>query len=395
MNTVAQVKADVAAALHGTTANQIAGFDSMLYRAASSVVDDIDPEETRRTVPLATSVFPDIYDYSCPADLKGSRIIDLRPRKPRHATDGAYLRYSQDFDRQKSSMPGSVMAEVRNNNGVKSLRLAVPSTDSVLIDGFDSDAGWTGTGGATSLVTDSNDFVEGTGSLRFSANGSSVVSKSISPSIDLTAHRWSGGVFCQVKLPTSFTLASVAVRIGSDSSNYFTASVSSAFDGTVFKGGWQQLGWLWESMASVGSPDISKIGYAALIFTFTGSAVPVYADWLFSAAGVSLELEYYSRFLFVDGSTGAFKERPTANTDLLNLEGSSYMLYFAKLMQFAVQQQQGENMAADLKVWKEEYEDRFEDYAGKNPSQAIKAQQTFYRVRKRNPGQLVGRPLTP
>ena len=79
--TISDVKNSISRKLHGTTANQLSDFYGLLYDAAVKVLDECDFEETRRTQQLLTPVYgQNAFDYACPADLKGNRLIDLRPQ---------------------------------------------------------------------------------------------------------------------------------------------------------------------------------------------------------------------------------------------------------------------------------------------------------------------------
>lgn len=385
---VTNLKSDMAGALHGTSVNQITNLYGLLFRAASELLSDIDPEETRRTLGLTTPVYGQVYEYACPSDLKGNRLIDLRPYVNRLAGDRTSQFYSSDFDRMKEGIKGGSMIETRWNTGVKTLRISVPASDNIVIDTMDDIGTWVNGGGAGTITLDSVNFAQGSASLKYNLTGSGYL---YNPSLssDLSAIENEGVLFCWVWspaiLPTSHTL-----RWGTDASNYWEVTVAGSWDGTAYIEGWNQLGFDWSAATKTGTPSSSTVNYAYLYTNQTGSATPVRLDYLMAAPGKMFELEYYSKCLFRDGIYGTFKERPTTDSDRVNLDTDSYMLYFNKVMRLAIQQLQGSDGASDAKTFDELYQEGLKNYRGKYPSQAQKAQTTYYGVKRRSPSAMVG-----
>lgn len=385
---VTQLKSDMAGALHGTTVNQITNLYGLLFRAASELLADIDPEETRRTVGLSTPIYGQVYDYACPTDLKGNRIIDIRPYVNRSQSDRTLNAFSADFDRLKSSINSGSLVETRWNTGVKTIRLSIPSEDNVLIDSMDAIGNWTAVAGASGLEVDNVNFAQGGGSLKYDLSGSGYIVNSLLTS-DISAFGNDGVVFLYVWSPSTVPNGHT-IRIGTDASNYWTSSVTAQWDGTAYVTGWNLLGFDLGTATKVGSPSYSNIDYAYIYTNQTGTSSPVRADWLMAAPGKMMEMEYYSKYLF-RSVTGTFQERPLADTDRINLDTDSYMAYFNKVMQLSVQQQQGQAGAADAKTFKEAYDNQIKQYLGKYPSQSQKTQTTYYQVKRRDTSGMIGR----
>ncbi|HXB13123.1 MAG TPA: hypothetical protein VNZ45_14140, partial [Bacteroidia bacterium] len=97
---VTTVLNDLSGVVHGTTINKIPNVYGILNRAARAVLLDVDPKETQRIVSL-NQVFNDVFDYPAPSDLKGDRLIDLRPQAGRNPSDIFTQGYAQDFDANK------------------------------------------------------------------------------------------------------------------------------------------------------------------------------------------------------------------------------------------------------------------------------------------------------
>lgn len=385
---ITQLKADVSGTLHGTTVNQVKNFYGLLYRAASSLQSDIDVEECRRTVALSTPVYGEVYDYACPSDLKGNRVIDLRPYVGRSVSDRLFQQYSQEFDRTKSIISSGIgRIETRWNTGVKTLRIGIPNDGNVLLDACGVDDDWSVGGGASGLEEDSQVYAYGSASLKYSLLGSGYVANS-SISADLSDMEGEGVVFAYVWSPSTVPNGHT-LRIGTDASNYYEVSVTAPWDITAYREGWNLLGFDLSSATTTGSPDISDIQYVYLYTDQTGTATPVRLGVLFASLGKILEIEYYSKYLFRD-TTGSFKERPTADSDLINLDTDTYMAYFNKVMELCSQQVQGEDGMNDYTVFASQYRNEIEMYRRKYPSQVQKPQSSYYAVVKRSPSRLAG-----
>lgn len=383
--TVTQLKNAAARKLHGTTANQITDFYGLLYDVAAKCQEDCDFDETRRTVQLASPVYGQAaFDYACPADLKGNRVIDLRPQANRLANDVPRQLYSRDFDVSKTRVLTGSSIEVRWDTYLKTLRIAVPALKNVLVNGCDgvsANGTWTAGGGASGVASNDVYFTSGTASIQYSLSGSGYVENATMAAVDLSDYEDQGVVFCwaycQSTLPTSYEM-----RWGSDTSaNYWSKSVSSQWDGTAFVQGWNLLGFDWQTAAQTGSPSSSAVDSVRLTTTITGSASPVFLDGIVCSLGSILEIEYYSKYLFRSAS-GAFKERPTADTDLLNLDTDSYGVFTNCLALLAAQQQQGADSSFDLAFFERAYRDSAASYNRRFPSQCQKPAGSYYAVKR-------------
>src|ERR1051325_5605139 len=99
---ISQANADLQAVLHGTTLSKVQGINNLHNRTARQLLLDIDPIETERVTLTTTPIFNQIWDYSCPADLKGNRIIDISPQFERSTGNIVTSTYQQNFDLVKN-----------------------------------------------------------------------------------------------------------------------------------------------------------------------------------------------------------------------------------------------------------------------------------------------------
>lgn len=379
---VLDIRNDLSAILHGTSTNQITNFYGLLFRAATEVLGDIDPEETRRTNQLLPLYGQAAFDYACPADLKGNRIIDLKPQANRKPSDLPIQMKSQDFDRFKTEVLTGSAVEVHWDTYSRSLRVALPNPGNVLINSCDSVTGngtWSVGAGASNLATDELYKVAGAGSLKYAVNGGSYVTNSTMTAVDLTnfvntsvIFAW---VYLQSNLPTSMVL-----WWGSGPASVMRQTVTTQWDGTAFQVGWNLLGFDWLTALPIGVINPAAVNFIRFDTNIVGIADPVRLDNIVAANGSIYELEYYSKYIFRD-SVGAFKEKPTAETDLINLDTDSYQVYLNKLALLAAQVQQGKDSAFDLGFFRGQYADSLLEYYRKYPSQAQKVVGSYYKVR--------------
>lgn len=371
---ITQVKADMSADLHGTTTNQITNLYGLMFRAASQVMSDMDLAETRRTVPIASTVYGQAYDYSCPSDVKGDNIIDVRPYSGRSFSDPIRQAFSADFDRQKGLNATGVAFEVRHDTAVKTLRLSVPSVQTLSIDG--TSEVWTNGGLATVPVVDNFNTAQGNSSLKYDLTGDGWLERSdlsfdLSGFTETAVFVW---VWLASVLPTGHT-----IFIGSDSSNYKSVSVTSAFDGTAYREGWNLIGFELDDATVVGTPDMANGTYVRVATSITGTATDTRICSVTAAQGKLMEVEYYSKFLFRSAS-GAFKERPTLDSDLLNLDSETYALFYPKLLELTHRQIGSEiNESATFAA---DYLDKLKKRRRLTPSQSKRPQTSYYTVKR-------------
>ncbi len=103
------------------------------------------------------------------------------------------------------------------------------------------------------------------------------------------------------------------------------------------------------------------------------------ANGLDSTLGTVLEYEYYSKYMFRDAITGAFQERVTDDSNLINLDTETYNVLFNKVAELAVQQQQGNSaLQYDGSFFAKAYADGVAKYKLMYKSEVQKPQTTYY-----------------
>ena len=375
---------DLLGATHGLTINQIANIYGLHWRAGRHLINDVDPIETVNKVLAVSPFFYQVWDYACPADLKGNRIIDIAPQAERYPNQVLPQTFNQNFDLTKNYTYTNNFT-IQWNNAVKTIRVQDATLpQGTLMDSCNAVNNWTTGGTASNLTVNNINFASGSGSLSFNlTTGTGSISETLSAQTDLSSYLNQGTFFYYLYLPIGSDLTSTEIRWGSSPSNYYSVVSTSTAEGTVFQTGWNLIQANWLGCTVVGSPVNTAINYLYIGVTSTTSLTGVCVDNIIINMGLYRTIEYYSKYLYRDGTTGVFKERPTAVTDLLNLDTDSYNMYFNILAYYACQQLQGlDAMFFDANFYLGEYEKERQKYAAKQPSQVQKSRQEYYQPNK-------------
>lgn len=395
---VQTAKNDLAACLHGTQLSQIQNLDGVFNRAARQLLLDLDPQETKRTLEFTNPIFNTVFDYPIADDVKGNKIIDIRPQVRRLPVDIWTQAYNQAFDIAKTNiMSQADMFTMNFNTGLKTVRLNSPFLNEPVIvnqiEGITLNGTWDVGGTASNLAVNNSNFVQGSGSLQFDVTvGTGYLENSTMTSVNLSSYVNQSSFFVWVYVPTGSQLTSVNLRIGSSSSNYYTLTVTQNQQGNSFVNGWNQCQFQWSSMSTTGSPSSASLNYSRISLVMTGTNTACKLNGLDSILGSVLEYEYYSKYMFRDAITGAFQETVTDDSDLINLDTESYNIFFNLLAYFAVQQQQGVDATKyDGPFFKQAYDDGITRYKAMYKAENQKPQTTYYAQPNTGYGQYIGR----
>lgn len=388
---------DLAGVTHGTTTNKIPYIFNAINRAARQVLQDVDPKETQRIVSLA-QVFNDVFDYPCPTDVKGDRIIDLRLQAGRLPSDIFVQGYSLDFDAYKNvSWSDKIIAQW--NTGVKTLRIQAPTlTAPTTITDTSTITGWTASPGAQNISLDTALAVAGGGDIQFdlaaSSGSGSVQISTLSP-VDLSSLVNIGTLFYWVYLPNASAVTSLTLKWGSDTTaNYYTATSTITQQGTTFQTGWNLISIIWSAASLVGT--VTSTNYKAVQLTVNYNSTlqtGVRFCNLTVAPGFIYQLVYYSKYLFRNPNTNVFQETvvdvATDGATIINLDTDSYNLFFNKTAYYTAQSLQGADAEYDAMFFGGEdgmggeYGNALVKYQKLNPSETILKSAAYYRPANR------------
>jgi hypothetical protein len=373
--------------LHGTSLNQIFDLNGVFNRAARRVMQDIDPPETKVFTQFG-QVWQGVYEYDCPVDLKGDKVIYLLPQANVQLNDYIGQSYSQPFEIQRN-FTLAPQFNVNYSNGTRILKVNVPQLPQGAqlnaADAVSDNGTWTAGTNVSNVQSDSQYFTSGaSGSVSFTiaagVNPSTAnIYNGTMGSLDLTNQFNNAYFFFQVYLPNASGFTNVKLRVGSDATDYYEQTFTTNYFGNAFIDGWNQLGGVWSGFTTTGSPDVTAINYIDVIFTYDGTTqTQVRINQFYCRLGTIFNIGYYSKYLFRD-TAGNFKEETDSENDYINLDtdGRNLFLYAAAIE--AVQQQQGlSGMFFDDPSFNAKYNDALAEYQAKYKSEITKPRQFYY-----------------
>lgn len=387
---ISDLKNDVVSMMHGTTEAKIQGFDNLIDRAARDVLTEVDPAETKRIEQITNAIHTRVFDYSAPSDLKGNKIIDIRPQVNRNLGDNFSQLYSEQFDLQKRTTVFDLF-QVEFDTGTKFLRIKKDVGSGKTIHDLNSISGngtWAVGNDATNLTEDRLQFISGSTSLNFDMDGSTTdgfIENSTFTAIDLSADEDLSSIFLFVFFPDSSAITSVDLRWGSDTTNFWNRTVTAPHFG-AFQNGWNLFRFDWNGATKTLSPDASAINLLRVTINYDGVADTDFrVDNIVSRLGTIFEIVYYSKFIF-SSSAGVFIERVAADTDIINLDTDSFNLLVYKAAQLAAQQIQGEDASFDVNFFNSEWDRVISKYKQMYKSEVEKPTQSYYKMEPKKYG---------
>lgn len=393
MYTVTNLKAEMAAMIHGTTLNKVQNVNGLIYRAARQLLLDCDPQETKVITPLASAIYDRVYDYQLPDDLKGNKVIDIRPQADRQPWDNSLQTYSKPFDLTKGSLLDQF--NINFDHGVKTIRISnsnlVPGVTINACDSITGNGTWAVGGTASNLEEDDENFVSGSSSLKFNlTTGTGWLENSTMDPINLSEWQSQAVQFLWTYLQNASKITSVNLRWGSSSSNYYTVTATVNQQGNTFVNGWNLLDFDWDGATTVGSPNSSSISYVRVTWVTTAAQTGMRLNNIVSRLGSIYEIVYYSKYLFEDALTGGWQETITDDSNIINLDTDSYnLLVYQCGLQLAQQLQGSDALVFDANYFKEQYGTSLFKYKTMYKSEWQKPTTAYYGAKKAGYNQYV------
>ena len=387
--TIAQVKTKITSRLHGTTLNKISDFYTICQDAAELMLSRIDPTETTRSASLTNPVYDEVYDYALPTDFKSPADLVRQANGDNINNSTLQRTFAREFVNRKKNNQFAILWR----DAVQFLRFSSVINPPLVIDRADSlteNGAWAVGGNASNLTLDTINFIAGSGSLK-------------------------------ADVSSAGALVNVIIRIGNDSSNYFHRTVTAGhFE--AFKQGWNLLRFDISGMTEVGSVDMSAIDYVRVTVTYntnqtayyektltnavdmsdnydTDGAIFLYTffdsitsltllrlDNIVAGLGTLFDITYYSNYLFRT-SGGTWIDKPTVDSDIVNLSPVSYKIFEAEISRIITQQVEGAMGIFDYTYWNNMLEGEdgtgentglYADYLSQFPSERLEGSTEYY-----------------
>lgn len=391
--TLAQLKADIIPMMKGTSLRQVKDFYGTAGKAANRMLARIDPEETRRTMTLASPFYGSQQDYVMADDYK--RMIDIRPQTTRRGWGDS--NFGQTTPRQFRERLDANSFSIGWNSMIRTLRAQIlPDGNCTMLDTFDSASSnglWVASADASGLYTEPLNYIQGNGALGMNLSGvagvGTITNSTVPSALDLSSYLNEDASFIFLYIPTGYSsrFTSLALSRGDNALNYRTSTVTTRADGTAFQDGWNALLNPWWRGSNTGSPTNTLNTYRVVSIAYTaGTAISgVLLDSWTNDLGKQYEMEYYSEYMFRTAA-GVWIAVPTLDTDLVNIGPASYEILKTEMMINITQEIRiGNVRQAALTDWRlmlngqsqsryvkdPPYHGLYQDYLSKFPSSAI------------------------
>lgn len=274
-----------------------------------------------------------IYTYALPAGYTDYASINGTGVLPDNLD---FLRIERETDFYRAFLHVNSYSESRNGSNRGALinlvnpALATPTVNLATEASGAGQGTWVAdvASDATNVRTDTLIFKVGSGSVEFdidvsqSVNDYAQLTNTTMTAVDLSGTNVAniGTMTVFVYLPTA-NFTSFTMNWGSDTSNYYTQTVTTQINGGAFVAGWNTLGFDWSTVTpaqTTGSPDNSAIDYLLFRATYPNTMtdqVGVRINGIYMREKRLVDFHYYSDYLIIDGVTGQPKEYFTDEND--------------------------------------------------------------------------------
>jgi len=297
---------------------------------------EIDLHSTIRHSQGVDTIYDEIFRYPLPIDAKNEGIIDIMKTKDKlKSSNIEYTNVSiEEFNRFYDNNIYTIdyhnadrWLKIKDNNN--NTKITVHKMDSVTENGT-----WSVADSGTNITTNTSNYVSDSASISVDTSGTTIsIENSDLAAVDLSTLEDKGKIFVWVYLPEVTNVTNCILLWGSDSSNYWSDTLTTPHNFTAFHVGWNLMAFDWVGATETGIPNASAIDY--LKFTITISSAPTITtgylvDNIVSGLGEATEIIYYSGYTWRT-SASAWIENSTADTDILNVDTEEFQLALYKI----------------------------------------------------------------
>lgn len=369
--TIADRKSNLSSQLHGGSLNKVRNVEMLFERTANTVLSNIDPIDTLRTVALTQAIHDDIYNYTLPTDF--NKLVDLIPQDNRNSDDTVGRRYATTFDLGK--MLTSKKISIESNEGTKYARINWRSRQGKVIHNMNSvtaNGTWTAVGTATGISANTIFKVSGSASIEFNVvTTGDGISNTTMTAVDLTDEDEVGDFFVYVYLGTVPT--SLSARWGNDlTTNYWSSTAQTTqADGTALRVGWNLIKFPWSTATETGTVVPTTVDSFRITLDSVAQA-NVRVDNIICSIGRNFDCKYYSKYL-IKNTSGVWISRTTSDDDIVVLDNDAIQILLLEDLKAGAQQIEGGDSTFDINWANNELERLYRNYRAEHPSQAKKA----------------------
>jgi len=202
-----------------------------------------------------------------------------------------------------------------------------------------------------------------------------------STKVDLTSYEDKGSIFMWVFIPDysdaeGDTVTNFILRIGNDSSNYFSRTITTNNEGATFRDGWNLLRFDLNGATETGSVTITAIDYVRLTVT-KSTSLAADTDWrvddIRARLGDPYDVVYYTKYGWQTTAL-AYIEESTTTTDLIVGDTDEIELIGFKASELGALELKEYD---DANYYRGVYQESKREYQSKNPSEALKKRRDY------------------
>ncbi len=392
--TVYNLQQDVTAKIHGGSINDL---QRALDEGRRNMIGNIKPPEMIRSAYMEQALYDQVNKYAVPEDLKYDNIVEVKMLASYRNMDTLQhpleLVYRRQFDQKRKNAKNVI--SINNENGVKYAQIYHPrglkECQHTVINEMDSlsqNGSWNVGGNVVNLRLDELNHITGHASLLFDINNSSTtgfIENFTMRAVDIHTYMNTGAAFSWLSIPLPKEMISVKLTLGSNladlTTDIYYATVNQPHDNNQFISGWNLLKYMLNNLNTVGTPNPKAIAYIRLDFTTTSEPIPnCNLDNTVVRKGVVYEMLYNSQYCLIDATTRAWKQRSTANSDIIVAEEDTYSILMLETALVVQEELYGNNFgaASDVTSIKSQLADKYAQYRLNHTDEALEPTESSY-----------------
>jgi hypothetical protein len=217
----------------------------------------------------------------------GSSVVRSRTGARKIRLAGGYTYTSTTADNDNVLIASEEIKEVFGKQ--KRFLRTCPLSKMIVIDACNSTTSWVDSDDATNITLNTTDWqysistqtpacVSFTADVSVSANNFATMTKDGGTAVDLSSKTDRGNFEFWVFLGDSYYVSSVAIRIGSSSSDYYSATITANYEGKPFENGWNYCSIKWgdevngKTITETGTVADNGIDYKQVVVNYSASA---------------------------------------------------------------------------------------------------------------------------
>lgn len=388
LHTVNNLRDGVAGILSGIDINNVDNLNGAFERGARITVQKADIPEASITQNL--TLYAGVYDYPCDTRIFGTALVDIRPQGISRPPWLMTAKTDQEtFDRVKTRTARGTLATFQYYNGSPIIRIQTDfPTPQIIIDPMTQVGNWGVSGTASGLAIDNANYYQAPGSLRFNlTTGAGILSETLQTPISMASYQNVGVGFLAIQIPSGATasdLTSIALALGSDSSNYSTVTATTGFLGSWVSNEWLLVAFDFSGSTDTGTPDWSAIQYVKITVTVGANMTNFHVGGLWICQPSPAQILAQSDAIFLASGSQTPLSTITENTDTIILNDAAYTLFEFECA-LAVLQQMGGGASDSTRMGILEILNGngrqiglYDMYRGDNPSQELRQVDKYY-----------------